>query len=51
MFEFEAYAVLKTKDFTIVNDSFHDKSNDEADIMDKHKLPLLFVGWFSKMIN
>ena len=44
MFEFEAFAVLKTKDFTIVNDCFQDKSNDEADIMDKHKLPLLFVG-------
>ena len=29
MFEFEAFAVLKTKDFTTVNDCFQDKSNDE----------------------
>ena len=29
MFEFEAFAVLKTKEFTTVNDCFQDKSNDE----------------------
>ena len=29
MFEFEAFAVLKTKEFTTVNECFQDKSNDE----------------------
>ena len=29
MFEFEAFAVLKTKEFTNVNDCFQDKSNEE----------------------
>ncbi len=30
MFGFEAFAVLKTKEFTIVNDCFQDKSNEET---------------------
>ena len=29
MFEIEAFAVLKTKEFTIVNDCFQDKSNED----------------------
>ena len=29
MFEFEAYEVLKTKEFTVVNDCFQNKHNEK----------------------
>ena len=48
MFEFEAFAVLKTKEFTKVNDCFQDKSNEEVGyygltLVDLHILHILSI--------
>ena len=48
MFEIEAFAVLKTKEFTIVNDCFQDKNNEEIGHYGQTLFSPSFHSWHNR---